>query len=106
MIVGEQVANSPVDIGAPSTKRHPAAGRIAILQRHRNAVGRPSGGRIEDMRGNRAHSLSNLLNLNSVIKRCSSAAFWISSSASFSRRRRRMLSISFAVLPVAQTMKV
>ena len=106
MTVREQVANSPVDIGASLTKRRPAAGRIPVLQRHRNAVGRPAGGRIEDMRGNRAHALSNFLNLNRVIRRCSRAAFWISLPASFSMRRRTMSSISFAVLPVAQTMKV
>src|SRR5215831_14838987 len=71
MIVREKIANSPVDIGASLTERRPAAGRIPILQGHRNAGGRPAGGRIENMRRNRAHSLSNFLNLNRVIRRCS-----------------------------------
>jgi len=106
MIVGEQVANSSVDIGASLTKRRPAARRIPILQFHSNAGGRTAGGRIEDMRGNRAHALNSFLNLNRVIRCCSWAAFRISLSASFSMRGRRISSISFAVLPVAQTMKV
>ena len=106
MIVREQVANSPVDIGASPTKWHPATGWIPILQCHRNAGGGPAGGRIEDMRGDRAHALSSFLNLNRAIRCCSWAAFRISLSASFSMRRRRISSISFAVLPVAQTMKV
>jgi hypothetical protein len=105
VILGQQVANSTVGIGAPLTKRRPA-GRTPIFQRNGNAGGWPADGRIKDMGGNRTHSLSNLLNLRRVIRRCCSAAFRISPSTSFSMRRRRMSSISFAVLPVAQTMKV
>jgi RNase P/RNase MRP subunit p30 len=74
MIVREQVANSPVDVGASLTKRRPAAGRIPVLQCHSNAVGRSAGRRIKDVRSNRAHALNNFLNLNRVIRRCSRAA--------------------------------
>ena len=106
MIVREQITNSPVYIGASLTERRPAAGRIPVLQCDSNAGGRPAGGRIKDMRGDRTHAFNSFLSLNRVIRRCSRAAFRISLSASFSSRRRNMSSISFAVLPVAQTMKV
>src|SRR3954462_14258807 len=80
------------------------------FQHDGHAARRPPTRGVEHVSGDAAHGWisfkSSFSSLRFVIFRCSSAAMCISMAGSLSSRWRNRLSISAAVLPVAQTMKI
>src|SRR5689334_16141799 len=100
VILGQEIANTSVRVGLSLSQFGP--GLLAFgekLQSDTDAGGRPSGGRVENVRGDGTHSVSSFRNRKRVISRCCSAAFWISRAGSLASRSLRIASISEAVFP-------
>src|SRR5438270_12132199 len=105
MIGRQQIKDATVLVSVAVTYNDPGLRRPrAELQGNRNSRGGLPSADVQNMRGNVFHSLNNFLNRKRVIKRCSSAAFRISTDGSLPTRRRSIASIPAAVWPVAQTM--
>src|SRR5206468_12868420 len=106
--VRHQVAGAAVGVGGALGERHPALVGGAHLEPDRDPGGRPAGGGVEHVGGDAAHRRPPSIwsSLRLVIFHCSPAAFPISIAGSLPRRSLSRASMSSALLPVANTMKM
>src|SRR5215217_8050752 len=106
--VGQRI-DASLFVGCPAAHWHPLT-RLPQLEDYRDPLRRLATRDVEDVCGDhdrapRSGSMS-FVRRSCVIRRCSSAATCSSSSASCRKRPERRASISPAVRPVAQTMKM
>lgn len=106
MMGRKKVPHSSVGVSNAPAEKLPVAGVGQTLQNDGDALCRSAQAGVENVGGDSAHGFSNFLRRNRVIFFCSSAAIASSLSGSLGRRDCSKASISSALLPVAQTMKI
>src|SRR6476659_1585156 len=106
---GQELPDAAVVISHRAAELAPAVFRTDF-EHDGHAARRPPARGVKDVGGDTAHEWipfkRSFSSLRLVIFRCSSAAMCSSISRSLSSRCRSRLSISAALLPVAQTMKI
>ena len=103
---GQQLRDTAIIVRDAFTRSYKLSAGRHMLGSHPDSLCRSTPRRIEDVRADPAHAVSSLSNRKRMILFCSSAAARISCSGVFGRRDRKIASISWAVFPVAQTMKM
>ena len=105
VVAGQEVADPAVGVGRGVAQVVPAVARLES-QGDADARGGAAGALVEDVGGDRAGHRTSFSRRRRMILACSAAAMVASVAESLGRRAWRRASISAALLPVAQTMKM
>lgn len=103
---GQQLRNAASRVGNAFARNYEVAVRRNVFRGHPHALRRYALSRIENVRTDSIHAVSSFSSRSRVILFCSSAATRISWSGKFAKRDRKIVSISSALFPLADTMKM